>query len=76
MKQKIKALLTHRPTLLSVPQFSERNPAFSQGGVRYLIFNAEKNGLQKSGALVRLGRRILIDEEKFFSWVENQQNLK
>lgn len=41
----------------------------TEGGLRWLVFNADKNGLAKSGALVRLGRRVLFDEEKFLSWV-------
>lgn len=67
--------------LLTVRQFSEKHPAFSQGSLRNLIFNAspkytsrgqvDGNGLKV--ALVRVGRKILIDEEKFFSWIDQQQ---
>lgn len=59
-------------TLSTVKQFSEKQPAFSQGGLRALVFNASKNGLAKSGAIIRIGRRVLIDEQKFFVWVESQ----
>ena len=41
------------------------------GGLRYLIFNAKKNGFDK--VIKRCGRRILIDEQAFFEWVESQQ---
>jgi hypothetical protein len=41
------------------------------GGLRHLIFNAETNGFDK--VIKRVGRRILIDEQAFFEWV-NQQN--
>ena len=67
---------TTERTICSVRQFSDRNPAFSQGALRYLIFNAKSNGLQNSGALVRLGRRVLIDESKFFKWLDDQQDRK
>ena len=66
---------------LSVRQFSDKHRAFPQGSLRNLIFLAESrktskgvikgNGLDV--ALVRIGRKLLIDEEKFFQWVEEQQ---
>lgn len=57
--------------IFSVKTFSERNKDFPQGGMRHYIFNADSNGLAKSGALIRLGRKILIDEGKFFDWVRS-----
>jgi hypothetical protein len=57
------------PNLLTVSQFSQKRPAFKEAGVRWLIFHAATNGLGQSGAIVRLGRRVLIDEAKFVSWV-------
>ena len=57
---------------LSVRQFIEKQPAFTNGGLRALIFNEYSNGLAKSGAIVRIGRKILIDETKFFTWIESQ----
>ena len=67
--------------LLTVRQFAERHPAFQQGSLRNLIFLAESrntsrgkiagNGLH--AALVRIGRKVLIDEAKFFNWIDSQQ---
>ncbi|MDP1667086.1 MAG: hypothetical protein Q8L79_18430 [Methylobacter sp.] len=57
---------------LTVTQFIQKNPAFTTGGLRALIFNEHTNGLAKSGAVVRIGRKVLIDESKFFTWVESQ----
>jgi len=59
--------------LLTVYQFVEKYPAFKIGGVRSLIFNEHKNGLAKSGAIVRVGRKVLLNEPKFFDWVQSQQ---
>jgi hypothetical protein len=44
------------------------------GGMRHLIFHAEKNGFNQ--VIKRVGRRVLIDESAFFRWVEqsNQRN--
>ena len=73
------------PRLYRVANFAERHRTFtSQPSVRAQILNAaprinskgEKvggNGLQEAGAIVRLGRRVLIDEEKYFAWLAQQQ---
>ena len=56
----------------TVKQFCVRNPAFTEGGVRWQIFNEANNGLAKSGAIIRMGRRVLIDEDRFFDWLDKQ----
>jgi hypothetical protein len=60
---------------LTVDQLCDKHKAFKTGGVRALIFNEEKNGLKQSGAIIRLGRKVLIDEARFFSWVEAQNGV-
>jgi hypothetical protein len=70
--------------LFAVAQFSERWPAWSEPALRNLILNAEDrassrgeripgNGLAEAGAIVRVGRRVLIDEQAFFRWIAEQQ---
>jgi len=59
------------PTFLTVVQFSQKHPAFPIGGLRFRIFNEHQNGLANSGAIIRNGRRVLIDEAKFFEWILN-----
>lgn len=74
------ALLQPR-VLLTVRQFAEKHPAFSQGSLRNLIFLSESRASSKGKipgngldvALVRVGRKVLIDEAKFFSWIDAQQ---
>lgn len=69
------------PTVfLTVRQFAEKHPAFPQGSLRNLIFHAsprhssqgriDGNGLEV--ALIRIGRKVLINETRFFEWVEKQ----
>jgi hypothetical protein len=56
-------------------KLADKHPeAFTRGCIRYLLFNSYHNGLDKSGAITRIGRKILIDEEKFFAWIESQSN--
>lgn len=54
--------------LRTIKQFTERNPAFSTGGLRSLLFYRGADAL-KAGAICRFGKRILIDEVRFLEWV-------
>jgi hypothetical protein len=58
------------PTLSTVNQFISKHKAFKEGGMRSLIFNETTNGLKDAGAIVRVGRKVLINEEVFFAWVQ------
>ena len=60
--------------LLTVQQFVEKHPAFTPGGLRWWLFHREDNGLKR--AVVRVGRRLLLDEEEFFAWVDEQNGTK
>ena len=44
------------------------------GGLRHLIFHAKSNGFNR--VIKRVGRRILIDEQAFFAWVDEQNTAK
>ena len=66
------------PDLFTVSCFVERHDFITNGGLRFQIFDAENNGLEEAEAIVRIGRRVLINEENYFGWIESQQkeNLK
>ena len=70
------AKTTDTPILLTVIQFSAKHSFATPGGLRFQIFNARENGLEKTGAIVRIGRRVLVNEEKYFAWIESQQDKK
>jgi len=69
-----------RQVFFTVPQFAEIQKAFTQSALRNLIFKAEArraskgtipgNGLIECGAVVRIGRKILIHEGRFLEWVQ------
>lgn len=58
--------------LHTVQQFCQAHPAFTPGGLRWLLFNRDINGLER--AVVKVGRRVLIDEDKFFVWLDEQND--
>ena len=57
------------PNLYTVNQLAEKHQALTQGGIRWDIFNEDENGLKESGAIMRHGRKVLIDEALYFSWI-------
>ena len=58
--------------LIPVTGWNKHHEWPTPGGWRHLIFNAEKNGF--GPAIKRVGRRVLIDERKFFEIVESQNS--
>lgn len=59
--------------LLTVRQLAKSSPAFTEASLRWLIFNAKSNGLNR--ALVKVGRRVLIDVPEFEMWLEGQRQV-
>lgn len=58
------------PRLIPVPKWNDYHQWPPQGGLRHLIFHAKTNGFDR--VIKRAGRRVLIDEQAFFEWVEMQ----
>jgi hypothetical protein len=59
--------------LKTVSEFSQQGP-FSEGQTRWMIFNEQENGLAAAGAIVRIGRRVYIDTDKFDAWIDKQNH--
>ena len=60
--------------LIPVNKWGEQHSWPPLGGLRHLIFHAEKTGFIK--CIRRVGRRVLIDEKAFFTWVNEQNQQK
>lgn len=66
--------------LLTIKLFCKNHPSWTEGAIRNLIFfskerHTSKGKLPGNGfdvALLRVGRKILIDEDKFFAWIKSQ----
>lgn len=54
--------------LIPVTKWNNYHDFPSIGGLRHLIFHEHTNGFCK--VVKRVGRRVLIDEQAFFNWVE------
>lgn len=66
--------------LRTVKELARRTPAFSEASLRNLIFMAEARETQTGAvpgnglapAIIRVGRKVLIDEGRFFEWLESK----
>ncbi|MBF0340085.1 MAG: hypothetical protein HQL95_03875 [Magnetococcales bacterium] len=54
--------------LVPFPEFVKQCPI----NARWAWFNRKDNGLEESGAVIRYGRRLLVNPAKFFEWLEKQ----
>ena len=74
-------------TLLTIKDFHKKHNAFPVGGLRHLIFYSQPrinsrgekvpgNGMDEFGVIVRLGRKVLIDEAEFFAWLDAKQTAR
>lgn len=59
-----------QPRLIPVTEWGRHHSWPPLGGLRHLIFHAQSNGFDR--VVKRAGRRVLIDEAKFFEWVDAQ----
>lgn len=78
---------TDRPPrrLFSIKKFAGRHSDFTTtSAVTNQVFKAQPrhstkgeiagNGMLEYGVIVRIGRRVLIDEDAYFRWLDAQQN--
>lgn len=64
--------------ILSPPNDLHEQPGcdqFQPRTVRHLLYHAKTNGLAKSGAIIKIGRKVLIDVRRFLVWV-NQHRIQ
>jgi hypothetical protein len=61
-------------SLYSVKEMAMRYPAFPEGSLRWLIFNADKNGFDKCVFRPPGIRKVLIDELEFLKWLKSNSD--
>ena len=60
------------PRLIACADWNKHHAWPPPGGMRHLIFHEHTNGFSK--VIKRVGRRVLIDEKKFFEYVEERNS--
>lgn len=59
--------------LLPVPQFNKYHPDPTPAALRWMIFT-NKDGFNR--CVVRRGKRVLIDENEYFRWLDEVNGKK
>lgn len=62
-----------QPRLIPLASWNQYHAWPPQGGLRHLKFNQDSNGF--AGAFVKCGRRVLIDEARFFEALNRRNEL-
>lgn len=60
---------------MTVQQYVEAHPYYTIGAFRWLLFNRATNGLSKAGAVIKIGKKILIDAERAEDWENSQREV-
>ena len=61
---------SNKTRLIPLTKWSQYHSWPPVGGLRHLVFYKNCNGFDK--VVKKVGSRVLIDENKFFEWVEEQ----
>jgi hypothetical protein len=69
------AMPAPKAVLLTVKQLAQQQPALTESGIRWAIFNESFNGLARSGAVLRVGRKVLIDPALYMAWMRTNPRL-
>lgn len=64
-------MATQRVTIAQLA--ANPNYPFTEPSLRWLVFNASRNGLAAFGAITRVGRRVYINLDGFDRWLDSQQ---
>ncbi len=68
------------PALLSVKEFCRKHPSFPEATIRDWLFKSRNPDIHRGWpvkgfdkCVIRAGRRILLDELQFFTWLKSRQ---
>lgn len=50
-----------------------RDRGFTEPQVRWWLFHRHQNGMAEANVVVKLGRRVWIDDDAFDRWLDRQQ---
>ena len=63
--------MNQKRSLFTLRNFASKHPgAFTEPSLRWLAFNRDHNGF--ADAFIKVGRRIFVDENRFFDAIDGQ----
>ena len=58
------------PSLLTINGFCGKHSFLTPSALRNKIFYSAQNGMDKFKVTIKLGKRVYINEDNFFKWLE------
>lgn len=58
---------------MTVQQFVDSHAYYTMASFRWILFNRATNGLTASGAIIKIGKKIIIDSEKVEEWENSKR---
>lgn len=59
------------PSLLTINGFCEKHSFLTPSALRNKIFYSAQNRMDEFKVVVKLGKRVYINEDNFFNWLES-----
>ena len=56
------------PIIMTIEQISETTPGLCPKSIRNFLTERKTNGLSSSCAVIKIGKRLWLDQEKFLAW--------
>lgn len=69
-----KVTIENGKRFLTVRQFVSEHSWPPEGGMRHIIFNQKP--FKAEHCFKKVGRRVLVDEEEFFKWIESDPKFR
>jgi hypothetical protein len=67
-------ILPDLKNLITIDELARRYPTIlSIRSVRWWIIDRKNNNLQESGAIIKISRKLYIDETKFIDWLHKHK---
>ena len=73
-KRKLLMTLPDLKNLITIDELSKKYPTIlSIRSIRWWIIDRKNNKLQESGAIIKISRKLYIDETKFIDWLQKNK---
>ena len=56
------------PIIMTIEQIAKTTPGLCPRAIRNILIERNRNGLSSTGSVIKVGKKIWLDQEKFMAW--------